>query len=362
MAFTTEIVLDNLRVDEREGTTITSMRVDRGERLVLRRHEASAADVDNTATPFVALAAFLASVLGRDLRVDGPVDTVAADNARAAGALLGEWFGWHVPEIRAAAPAPVAAPAGAVALFFSRGLDAMTTLIEQRDRIGVLYGMDWQDPPLATEGTAQIWRGTQAAADDARLPLVRLSTNSRAFLDPVVAWDLSHGVVLAALAQLAAPAAGEAIISGAHPAGEEKPHGNHPDLDVLWSSSRVRTSYACGPQGGRNAKAALAGADPFACRWLKVCWERAGDGNCGRCSKCLMTMTNFRIAGCLDAVAARFDAPLTPEAILAVEGEARVSPHNTRSLIEGLAQDDPLLEPWKRVHRNALERAKLLTA
>ena len=352
------LVLGDLRHEQAGPDAVASMSVTGGsgpaERLILRRHAAGTADIEETATPFLPIGLVLAAVQGLDLRIDGPVDPVAADGAGVAAGLLAGWFGWTAPRIAVGDAAPATEPATATGLFFSRGLDSMTTLIQRRADIGVLLGMDWHDAPLATEGTAEIWRGTQAAADDAGLPLLRLTTNARRFLDPVVPWELSHGAVLGALAQLASPSIGTAIISGTHPEGREAPYGSHPQLDPCWSSSRVRVVYAAGG-GGRNEKAAVVATDPFAVRWLKVCWERPGDGNCGRCAKCLMTLTNFHIAGRLEAVRDRFDAPLTPEAVSAVADRAILSPENVEALIEALDPADPLLEPWTRVLRRAIE-------
>lgn len=73
----------------------------------------------------------------------------------------------------------------------------------------------------------------------------------------------------------------------------------------------------------------------------EACWERPGDGNCGHCTKCLLTMTDFALAGCLDAVRERFDGPLTPEAVAAAAGHDTAA--NIRSTLESLDQNDP---PW----------------
>ncbi len=353
----THLVLDDLRHDQVGLDVEASMRVDAGGvdrgRLILRRHVATLEEIDRSGTPFVGVAAMLAGAEGLDVRLDAPVDPVAAAGARDAAALLRDWFAWRVPAITTAgAPAPVA-PVAARGLCFSRGLDSMTTLVTERDDLDVLVGMDWRDTPWATDGTAAIWERTQEAAAETGLPLVGVSTNARALLDPFVPWDVSHGVVLAALAQLAAPALGEVLVSGTHAPGYEQPHGSHPRLVPCWGSSRVAVTYAPGP-GARHRKAEVVAGDPFAMRWLKVCWERPGDGNCGRCTKCLLTMTEFAIAGRLDAVRARFDGELTPEAVAATTGYDTAA--NVRSTLDALAADDPLRAPWQAV----LERVAAL--
>jgi hypothetical protein len=94
----------------------------------------------------------------------------------------------------------------------------------------------------------------------------------------------------------------------------------------------------------------MVAADSFASRWLKVCWEVAGDGNCGACFKCLTTMSNFAAVGELAAVQTRFRAPLTPAAVAALELTG-VPYHSLLNIIE-LVDDLPvgaLREAWANV-------------
>jgi hypothetical protein len=239
-------------------------------------------------------------------------------------------------------------------MFLSRGLDSMATYALHRERLAALISMDWRDPPYATAGTAELWRGTQEAALETGLPLIAVSTNARTFLDPVLRWEFTHGGVLGSLAQLVSPEIGEALIAGTFPQGREAPTGTHPDLDPLWSSSSVRLTYDEGG-GGRNEKAALVADVPWCVRHLMVCWERPGDGNCGSCCKCILTATNFHIAGRLDEVRDRFEAPLTPDAVREVARNGTpTTPTNADLVLERLAPGDPLREPWERMRERAL--------
>ncbi len=359
-----ELVISDLRHQQSGLDAHASMLVqhdgaDLG-RLVLRRHVADLAEIDGSGTPFAAPAVLLAGALGADLRIDALIDELAEENANKAAALLSNWFHWPTPAIRTAGPTEPRAPATQTGLFFSRGLDSMATLVTERERIDVLIGMDWRDPPYATVGSAQVWDGTQRAAGEAGLHLIGLSTNARTLLDPFVPWELSHGAVLAALGLLASPSVGEMRMSGSHLAGREEPHGSHQDLVPLWTSSRLAVTYAAGP-GSRHAKAAAIADDPLAMKWLKVCWQRDGEGNCGRCTKCLKTMTNFAIAGRLDAARGRFDGPLTADAVLAAAGSGATTPANVLSILDELDPADPLYEPWKLVYARAVERDPLQT-
>lgn len=297
------------------------------ERIVMRLHDrATAPDggipIDTSATPFLPLVTMLAGVQGLALSFDADADPVAFDGARRAGELLADWFSWprHTMTAarRRAAPSGAATPvATGTALFFSRGLDSTHSLFCGPHTIDQLIGVDWEDPPLASDGTRAIMRSTVAAAADLGLPLHRVSSNARHFSDALVGWDDAVGPTLSAFALLLAPLAGTVVISATLPEQLMRPKGTHPDLDPLWSSSRVRIVHQ-GERLGRTDKAAAVADQPFVQRWLKVCWQREGDGNCGVCAKCLMTMSNFAAVGHLDAVAARFDAPLSVDAVRAL--------------------------------------------
>ena len=67
----------------------------------------------------------------------------------------------------------------------------------------------------------------------------------------------------------------------------------HVTMDII-----CRTMFSTDISGnaGRAAQ-----ASEVALQSLRVCWEnRAGQYNCGRCEKCLRTMSNLRIAGALE--------------------------------------------------------------
>lgn len=343
------IEVGQLRQDESDGAVVTSMRVQcpgaEDRRLRMRIHGSSLADVDRSATPFLPIATLLALGTARDLRLDDPVDGHALEGAETAARLLASWFGWREPRMTAAVlPAPSAVADG-TGLFFSRGLDSMATLLTRQGEFTHLIGIDWVDPPYATAGTREIWDATQAAATEIGLPLVRVTTDARQVLEPAVGWDQSHGTVLGALALLHSPHLRRVWIGSAYRGDLLVPHGSHPELDPLWSSSRVEIVHRT-ELGGRVDKASIVGRNAFASRWLKVCWERDGNGNCGRCAKCLGTMTAFALAGTSDAVRERFDGDLTVEAVRGIVDEPRIAIPNILELLDRLEPDDPLYEPW----------------
>jgi hypothetical protein len=347
------LVADDLQVTHVDHTWTTSVRL-RGpagpyERLELRLHDTDegrdgdAVPIDTSATAFLPVLTMLAQSQGCGLRVDAPVDTVALAGAQRASGVTSDWFGWPRVLVTARRRVPSLPAAGGVGLFFSRGLDSMYSLFHGLHQADRLISIDWIDAPLAGVGTQAVMRGTVAAAAEAGLPLLRVSSNSRRFTDPLIGWDDAVGPTLASFALLLAPTFGTVVIAATLPDHLMRPRGTHPQLDPLWSSSRVRIVHD-GSMLGRTDKAAAVADEPLVQQRLKVCWEREGDGNCGRCAKCLMTLTNFAAAGRLDAVADRFEAPLSADAVRAVT-DARVAHENIVEVVERTAPGE-LHDAW----------------
>lgn len=353
---TRTLLADDHQVEAVDGGWVTSMRITAPSgaprRLVLRLHdEAAAADgqapIDQSATPFLPMLTMLAGVIGVPLRVDAAVDAVALDGARRAAALMARWFDWPSRTVSAPTTRPTPpTPARGTALFFSRGLDSMWSLFHGGLEVDHLIGIDWEDAPLASEGTRAIMRGTKAAAADLRLPLHRVSSNYRQFSDDVIEWDDAVGPTLASFGLLLAPVADRVIVSATLPGHLLRPKGTHPHLDPLWSSSAVQILHV-GEELGRCDKAAAVADEPFVQRWLKVCWQRAGDGNCGECPKCQMTLSNFAAVGRLDAVAPIFDASLSAD-VVRTFGSVHVAPENLIDIAERMSPG-ALRDAWLSV-------------
>ncbi|MEX1104594.1 MAG: polysaccharide pyruvyl transferase family protein [Ilumatobacteraceae bacterium] len=347
-----ELVLGDLRTDAAGSMAAVSMSIRSvfdgiDGRLVLRG-AGDESDVDGSSTPFLPISLLLATRLGLDLVIDGEVDAQALVGGRAAVRLWSSWFGTRVPAVRVSGRLIPRGTSPARGIFFSRGLDSMDALLRRREEIEHLVGIDWEDGPLSTEGTRAVWRGTEAAASALDMPLIRTSTNAREFLDPVMGWSDAFGSVLASISLVLRPRLGQVWISSTFPDRFQSPHSSHPDLDPLWSSADVTISHDW-DGGGRTDKARRVADVPLAMDWLKVCWERAGDGNCGRCAKCLMTMTNFHLAGRADAAAGHFGGTLSPEAVRLLAAAPNVGVGNIEDLLSQLDSSTEMYRAWHAV-------------
>jgi polysaccharide pyruvyl transferase WcaK-like protein len=320
------------------------------------------AHIDASATPMLPVVTMLAARLGTDLVVDAPVDECALDNARRAAAVLEAWWGWRQPRISGMTPMPAVAPAPGVGLWFSRGVDSTDTLLRalagepvvdgRPVQLTHLLGLDWIDPPYAVLSAVDVWSDTEDAAGSIGLPLVRFTTDVRRVLEPFLPWEQTHGAVFAGLGLLVGPALGTVLLSGCA-AASAAPFGSHPVLDPLWSSSGTTIEHV-GDDVTRATKVARIAGDPGAMRRLKVCWKADTLRNCGRCSKCLITLTMLRVIGeGAGAESPPFDAPLSAESVRALArspGRLTTLPATVDDILRLLpAEELELRAAWEEV-------------
>jgi hypothetical protein len=319
--------------------------------IVLRLHDTSIEDIDKSAGPFLAIATMHAAA-SRDVVIfDGSVSKRTLEGTRSLARALSEASGEAIVDISAPTfvePA-ITVPRGA-ALYFSRGVDSFCSMIYYRDRLTHHIGIDWIDGEFAGPAQREVWEATAAAAAEAGLPLIRATTNVREILDAVQPWNETHGIIFLSLGRLANRIVSELWISPAF--GERVQPANsavRSDLLDACVSENVAIRRA-EPAERRNDKAAMIAPHPVVQHWLKVCWEVPGEGNCGRCFKCLHTMSNFAATDSLHYVQQRFRAPLTPAAVAALD-ISKANPITLVNLIEPIEDLPPssLREAWASV-------------
>lgn len=263
--------------------------------------------------PFLPVALIPAMRRGWRVAIEG---AVSEPLLRGADRVQTTLTGWYPRFRRVDVACPVATPSrlvarGAVACFFSGGVDSSYTLRRHRDEITDLIFVHGFDIPLWQRRSRE--RAAASVRDFANregLRLVEVETNLRQFGEPYVGWvDAGFGPALGAVALLLAPRFERIYIPASVGAGELEPMGSHPDLDPRWSDGRTEVVHD-GLEATRFDKI-LAIADwPAVHTHLRVCYaDRPGKPNCGRCIKCLWTMMILRAAGCLERFET-FDAPL----------------------------------------------------
>jgi hypothetical protein len=283
--------------------------------------ESADAELEPSPEAFASLLFLPALHHGATVEVDRPLDPVWLDGTRRLPVLLAAWWGYpDIYPVDAPARTPAASTrAAAVAACFTGGVDSFYTLRTCGDRLSRLVFVHGYDMPLADRvRLASFARSLQAVSESVGKPALVLRTNAREH--PIVAsvsWDRVHGAALAAAAHVLSGTIGGLIIPSSYGLSNIIPWGSHPEMDPLWSTSRVEILHDDARPNRQDKIRRIAG-DPLAWRHLRVCWEnRAPTGNCSACLKCVRTMavisaygrlTDFTVFDLSVPLAARFDA------------------------------------------------------
>jgi hypothetical protein len=280
------------------------------------------------------------------LRVEGRLCGTLARGLEAAGETFARWH----PRVR---PVPVEASDGFATLspraeplaaaFLSGGVDSLSLVASgvsdplRPTRLGIfLFGWhgdeleDGEARPRRLRAHEAQRRRLEAWAGRLGVSLVSVSSNVRAFhphFDMSMQVGFGAGMVSAAHA-LRGSLSSAALASGGYP-GPMPPHGSHPDLDRLFSSSAVEVVHG---EAGRTRldKVRSLATTPGVEDVLQVCLQREvlpeGVPNCGDCEKCVRTRLAFLAVGRSDVAERLGPTPLDPDRVarLRVRGEFRL--------------------------------------
>ncbi len=256
------------------------------------------------ATPWLPMGLPLSMSCAAPLVIDGVVDTVARSKADQAQQMLAGWFPhWTRVAVSATEGASSDPGAAGVGAFFSGGLDSLYTAITRGHEITHLIFVLGFDIPLRDQvRAARVLEATRSVAGMLGKPLIEMRTNLREVSDPLAPWYAAyHGAAMGAVAQSLADHLGTVLIPSSWPVGQGPVQGSHPELDHLWSSSRVKVVHDAS-EADRIEKARVLAAHPGALENLRVCWQNTGSElNCGRCEKCVRTAVNLIAAGAAGA-------------------------------------------------------------
>lgn len=302
----------------------------------------------------------VAMAAGEDLVIEGDVDPMSLAGATQAQRLLGQWFPqWRAAEIRTSTgvtgppapshaatgvsahalaeastatraadappavegsaadpiaaeqrrPEPLAAielhgsplrsdPSGAVGCFFSAGVDSTYAAISP-EVTHLIYVRGFDEPLRAGAGAHATTEHVRSVAAVLGKPLIEVDTDLRTTLDRYVPWDrAAHGPAMATVALALRDHFATVVFPGAWPVDQTPAWGTHPQLDPLWSSSRLRVVNDSTSLGRVDKVRALA-RRPELLAGLRVCWQNSGKLNCGECEKCLRTMVSLYAVGAL---------------------------------------------------------------
>lgn len=305
-----------------------------------------------------------AMAAGLPLRIEAPLSPDVAVAARRVSRVLASWTPtWAELELEVAGPpaaATLPAPAGAMAAFFSGGLDSLRTLQRFRAQLRHLLFVHGFDIALTEQDKAdRVRRALTQAAAEAGPSLLMVRTNLRAFTDRWVSWEQHQcGAALAAVALLLAPQLRRVIIPSSFPLPFLHPYGSHPGTDSLWSLPGLALAHDS-LREDRIDKAQALASWPLARRHLRVCWQPGtAELNCGRCRKCLTTQAVLR-AFCADHDWPTFPKPLDLPALASVQLNSKSMRSRffvLRDHLQATGQDPALLAAVQELLRRQRQR------
>lgn len=256
------------------------------------------------------------------LLVEGPVCPELRNGLHTAMQLLRSWYGaeGHRPlhiEPTEGFVAPLPHIPQRAAMLMSGGVDALATLRTNRQdfsldhpasiRDGFLvHGFDvggYEFDDKNVENFRLALSSLRDLADEANVTLIPVYTNLRHLDDNDYLFATEQfGAALASVAHAFSNRITTGLIAASWHVSDLMPWGSHPLLDPNYSSSNVAIRHD-GVRFSRLDKVRLVSEWSTALRFLRVCFNpfRPSEHlNCGRCEKCLRTMTELLILGKLD--------------------------------------------------------------
>jgi hypothetical protein len=268
---------------------------------------------------FVASSLVPAMASGVGVRLEGPTSARLVSSLPTVIDILTAWNS-RLARVSFPSLSPVAtrrSSPGRVGALFSGGVDSFYTFLKHRAEITDLIFIHGFDIPLEkVDLLRRAARSVDAVASEFGVGVVHVETNLKPFLNTFVNWGLTgHGVAIATIGHLLAPAFERLYIASSVHFGGLFPWGTHPLLDPLWSSELLEfVHHGCAAK--RIEKVEFLASFDAALSNLRVChwglgleFERGGAYNCGRCEKCIRTMVSLEAAGKL-AKCTSFDRPL----------------------------------------------------
>lgn len=215
---------------------------------------------------------------------------------------------------------PTPPPPQRAGFFFSGGIDSLTTLRTNRLDFPSEHPGSFKDGLLiyGIERGAELKYFEQAVkslsviAQDADIKLIPVYTNVRHLDEDSAFWGQEfQGAVLCAVAHAFSRRLTTVTIPSSFDIDHLYPYGSHPLLDSNYSSSDLQVRHDS-ILLSRLTKTKIVADWDVALQNLRVCNKKdlikAGELNCGKCEKCIRTMTGLLALGKLDK------APTFPEA------------------------------------------------
>lgn len=248
---------------------------------------------------------------------------------------------------------------GRVGCFFTGGVDSFYSFLTHRSEITDLvyvHGYDIKLEDIAhREAVTEMGRKLER---ETGVRFIEIETNAIRLFKDFGKWGLhGHGYGLGAAARLLSGYLDKLYIPSSFAVAELLPWASHPATDPLFSDEALQVVHdACIE---RTEKIVFLSAQDVALRNLRVCWENVeGEYNCGRCEKCLRTMTTLYGMGVLeksDTFPKRIEPKMIRRLVVDAESSRRFILDNIVFLRSKGMGDSEVAQAWQAV----LNRSKL---
>lgn len=308
------------------------------------------------------LAALPAMRLGRRIEPSTPVSATFVRNLIALSTIFSGWYGDYEPlRIQARETCPASSGnTGRVGCFFTGGVDSFHTFMKhQREITDLIYvhGFDLDlDDHSRREAIGAMGRSIAAQTG---VRFIEIESDARTLLKNFGHWGRhGHGFALGSAGRLLAGTLDRIYIPSSFARQDLMPWGSHPDTDPLFSDEALQFIHD-GCEATRTQKIEVICRNPIALAHLRVCWERVdGTYNCGRCEKCLRTMTSLYALDTLRSAStfpARIDAGKIRSLLLTSDSARKFARENIELMERNGLRQTPVYRAWKHV----LERSRL---
>lgn len=262
-------------------------------------------EINQTIEPFLPVALIPAMRRNWNIRLEGAVAPSLLSGTDQIQQIMTSWYP-RFRKVKVHVKHQEHAPnkSGAVAAFFSGGVDSFYTLKKHLDKITHLVFVHGFDVDVSNDlKRREFADNARAVAEQLGLVLVEVETNLREFGKRNVSWpDAYFGAGLASIALLLAPRFESIYIPASVSSEQLIPMGSHPDLDHHWGNGQI-TIIHDGIESDRFEKIKAISDWDLVSKHLRICYQSKLEGlNCGRCRKCTWTMMVLEALGRLSDI------------------------------------------------------------
>lgn len=290
----------------RSDGTGTEISANAGGRQVYFRFSEGAPFTGLSGEPFIAAAMVEAMRDARPIEISEelPVSATFLRGMDSYQEIFSQWFRDLEPvAVNAAAARPPSGQTGTVGLFFSGGVDGHYSLLRNRDSVTHLVlclGLDI--PPEERDRWNRTVASIEKVARTYGKQLCLVESNVKACFQSST--HDNHGTIVVSTAL--GLAFDRLLVPATHDYLTVHAYGTHPLTDAALSTGQTTVEHdGMAPRSLKLRRLVEAGVDLGD---LRVC-NRHTDFNCGRCEKCLRTMTALEVLGKRVASLPRLEDP-----------------------------------------------------